>query len=51
MKQPKKPTLYQKKVMRNNGLDWKEWMVTGEDDYLHLVNKKTNERKDICLWK
>lgn len=50
MKQPKKPTLAQKKIMRKEGLDWKDWNVAQEDNLsITVVEKKTGKRK--CLLK
>lgn len=46
MKQPKKPTLIQKKLIKDCGLDPKEWMVRLEDnDYLHIASSKTGQFK------
>lgn len=52
MKQPKKPTLQQKKLISKAGLDWKEWNVVGlvQDEsgsWLKLANKRTGEQKTI----
>lgn len=48
MKQPKKPTYSQKKVMSQDGLDWKEWMVVRSDrDCLEIISKRTGERKTL----
>lgn len=42
MKQPKKPTLANKKLMIQNGLNPDEWMVHFEDYlYLHIIPKGT----------
>lgn len=46
MKQPKKPTLAQKKVIDSNGLKPDEWLVHYENStHLHLVHKETREIK------
>lgn len=48
MKQPKKPTLSQKKVIAQAGLEWKTWNVGGEDDNsMLLVSKKSGKRRVI----
>lgn len=48
MKQPKKLTLSQKKLLVNLGLPPKEWMNLFEDDlYLHIVKKDSSDRKII----
>ena len=48
MKQPKKLTLSQKKLLVNLGLSPKEWMNLFEDDlYLHIVKKDSSDRKII----
>ncbi|WP_270217619.1 DUF6906 family protein [Dorea longicatena] len=48
MKQPKKLTLNQKKLLADLGLSPKEWMNLFEDDlYLHIVKKDSSDRKII----
>ena len=48
MKQPKKPTLAQKKLMTNAGLNWKTWNVHEEDNLsLVMVSKKSGTRRVI----
>lgn len=48
MKQPKKLTLSQKKLLADLGLSPKEWMNLFEDDlYLHIVKKDSSDRKII----
>lgn len=43
MKQPKKLTREQKKLLVDIGLNPKEWMNLFEDDlYLHVINKKNS---------
>lgn len=46
MKQPKKPTIAQKKLIKDAGLDPDEWKVRLEDkNYLHIVSSKTSQFK------
>lgn len=46
MKQPKKPTIAQKKLIKDAGLNPDEWKVRLEDkDYLHIVSGKTGQFK------
>lgn len=48
MKQPRKPTLDEKKKITAAGLDWKEWNVSASiTNSMVLVNKKTKERKVV----
>ena len=48
MKQPKKPTLEQKKIMSKSGLDWKTWNVAYEDETsIHLVSKKSGQNRTV----
>lgn len=48
MKQPKKPTLAQKKLIQGAGLRWANWMVVMEDDcVLRVINKITKNTRDI----
>lgn len=48
MKQPKKLTLSQKKLLADLGLSPKEWMNLHEDElYLHIVRKGSSDRKII----
>ena len=46
MKQPKKPTLAQKKIIKAAGLDWHTWNVIGEDNIsLHLLSKNPEDER------
>lgn len=46
MKQPKKPTLPQKKLIVAAGLNPEKWSVTMEDKlYLHLVDRSMEQRE------
>ena len=48
MKQPKKLTREQKKLLVDIGLNPKEWMNLFEDDlYLHIINKDSSDIKII----
>ena len=48
MKQPKKLTLANKKLLGEFGLNTNEWMNLFEDDlYLHIVKKDSSDRKII----
>lgn len=48
MKQPKKLTLTNKKLLGELGLNPNEWMNLFEDDlYLHIVKKDSSDRKII----
>jgi len=48
MKQPKKPTLAQKKIIKAAGLDWKTWNVADEDNIsMTLISKKSGQRRVI----
>ena len=48
MKQPKKPTLRQKKAISAAGLDWSNWSVHNEDILsITLINKKSGRRRVI----
>lgn len=48
MKQPKRPTYEQKKLISKAGLGWHEWNVEYQiGSRMVLVNKKTGERKPI----
>ena len=48
MKQPKKLTLVNKKLLGELGLNPNEWMNLFEDDlYLHIVKKDSSDRKII----
>ena len=48
MKQPKKLTLSQKKLLVDLGLNPKEWMNLHEDElYLHIIRKGSSDRKII----
>ena len=49
MKQPKNPTLEQKKLIVDAGMDPEKWMVKMEDkSYLHLVEQHF-EGRDIRI--
>lgn len=48
MKQLKKPTLAQKKMIAAAGYRWENWSVAGEDNVsLTIVSKKAGKRKVI----
>ena len=50
MKQPKKPTLQQKMLIRNAGLDPDKWSVRNENDqYLYLVDRGMEQRENIMI--
>lgn len=50
MKQPKKPTFMQKRLIAKNELNPIEWMVISEDkNYLNIVNKNTNEKRSLAI--
>lgn len=50
MKQPRKPTLVQKKLIAAAGLDPDEWMVKLEDKlYLQLVDRGIEQRKKVTI--
>ena len=45
----KKPTLAQKKLMKEHGLDWRTWNVAEEDNLsITLISKKSG-RKRVLL--
>lgn len=47
MKQPKKPTLAQKKKIYDAGLNWRNWAVVDDlEDRLILMNKITRKKED-----
>ena len=51
MKQPKKPTLKQKKMISREGLDWRDWNVESENEIQFvIIHKRRNERKVIIKW-
>ena len=46
MKQPKRPTREQKQLIKENRLDWHNWMVAGEDNMaITIVSKKSGRRR------
>lgn len=46
MKQPKKPTLRQKQIMDENGLNWRTWNVVEEDKQtLTVLSKRSASRR------
>lgn len=48
MKQPKKPTLAQKKIITGYGLRWPNWMVVEEnEDTLTIFNKISKKIRKI----
>lgn len=49
MKQSKKPTLAQKKLMHENDLNWKEWNVAEEDEISLTVIHKADREKKVLL--
>ncbi len=49
MKQPKAPTLSQKKIMSDAGLKWKNWSVLSEDNISLTVISKNSGRRRVIL--
>ena len=50
MKQPKKPTLEQKKAIKAAGLDPKTWSVGNVDNIsMTLISKKSGRKKVIFI--
>lgn len=50
MKQPKKPTLDQKKQIKSAGLDPDKWSVRNENkQYLYLVDRGMEQRENIII--
>lgn len=48
MKNPRKPTRAQKKIIVGAGLDWHSWLVLAEDNIsLGLISKKSGKRKVV----
>lgn len=48
MKQPKKPTRAQKKIIQAAGLIWQNWSVADEDNIsLTLISKKCGTKRVI----
>lgn len=48
MKNPKRPTRSQKKIITSEGLDWHTWLVVEEDNIsLALISKKSGRRRII----
>lgn len=46
MKQPRKPTLSQKKIIAGAGLDPEKWMVRFENStHLHIVDRSIEQRE------
>ena len=50
MKQPKKPNLAQKKMIKRAGLDPEKWSVREENkQYLYLVDRGMEQRENIMI--
>lgn len=49
MKQPKAPTLAQKKLISSAGLNWKNWSVVKEDNNAITVMNKSSRRRRVIL--
>ena len=49
MKQPKAPTLAQKKLIANAGLNWKNWSVIEEDNISLTIISKASRRRRVIL--
>lgn len=48
VKNPRKPTRAQKKIIVEAGLDWHTWLVLDEDNIsLTLISKKSGKRKVV----
>ena len=50
MKQPKKPSLAQKKMIKRAGLDPEKWSVLEENkQYLYLVDRGMEQRENVMI--
>lgn len=50
MKQPKKPNLAQKKMIKRAGLDPEKWSVREENkQYLYLVDRGMERRENVMI--
>ena len=49
MKQPKKPTLEQKKIIAEHGFRWKNWSVLNEDNVSITIISKKSDKKWVLL--
>lgn len=48
MKHGKRPTVKQKKLITDEGLDCREWLVTKDTpDMMEIVNRETGKIKEI----
>ena len=45
----KKTTLRQKKILKENGLKWENWLVKGEDNNTLVVVNRESGRKRVLL--
>ena len=47
-RRPRKPTRDEKQLIKNNKLDWNNWLVTGTDNIaIAIINKSTGKRRVI----
>ena len=49
VKQPKKPTLEQKKIIAEHGFRWKNWSVLNEDNVSITIISKKSGKKWVLL--
>lgn len=48
MKNPRKPTRAQKKIISDSGLNWRNWLVLDEDNIsLSLINRESRRRRVV----
>lgn len=47
MKQPSAPTLKQKKIISEAGLNWHNWMVISDTSSLVIVHKVSGKHREI----
>lgn len=48
-RRPRKPRREEKKIIKENNLDWKNWLIADEDKTTYtLENKMSGNRRIIC---
>ena len=46
VKRPRKPTRNEKELIKNNKLDWHNWLIANEDNISYtIINKESGKRR------
>ena len=48
-RRPRKPTRDEKKILKNNKLDWHNWLIAGEDNISYTIQNKDSGKRRVIF--